>query len=299
MFDAGDPYANVGQTVTCASASGARAECPADIRYGVTLVRQLSTTSCTQGRTWGTSNGRIWVDQGCRGEFEIGGPAGGTSTTGRVSCGVATGQQVTCKTNGYAASVRLVNDLAAGKCRQGQSWGYTYSFIWASQGCRGEFEVTYRGVAGGGTEAGGVTQRVTCGASTLQRVTCATNNTIASARLVRDLSANRCRQNTSWGYTAGALWIKDGCIGDFEVTVGQPGGIPARTRLISCGSGGIQQIQCPTEGDAAGVRLVSEVTSGSCKERVNWGYTSRVIWTDRGCRGQFEVTYRAGTAPLK
>jgi hypothetical protein len=298
VFDAGDPYANVGQRVTCASVSGGLTECPADTRYGVTLRRQLSTASCAEDRTWGTNDNGIWVDRGCRGEFEVGGGAGGGGqTTARLTCGSPTGLQVTCKTNGYATAVRLVRDQSGGRCQQGQNWGHTDSFIWANRGCRGEFEVTYRGGEGGGPGPGPGSQRVTCGASTLQRVTCATGGSITSARLMRDLSGSRCRQNVTWGYDAAALWIKDGCIGDFLLAVRGAGGPAGATRLILCGSSTGQQRQCQTEGEALSVRLVDDLSNGRCQERVNWGHTSTFIWTNRGCRGRFEVTYRPTATP--
>lgn len=148
VFDAGNPYTSVGGQVTCAS-GGSRTECPADTRYGVRLVRQLSNATCTEGRTWGTSRDAVWVDRGCRAEFVVGqGSGGGGGTAGQITCGAPSGQQVTCRTNGYATRVRLVRDLSGGRCRQGSTWGYTDSFIWANRGCRAEFGVTYGGGAG-------------------------------------------------------------------------------------------------------------------------------------------------------
>ena len=43
-----------------------------DTRGGVRLLRTLSDAPCIQGRSWGYDRDRIWVDRGCRGEFEIG-----------------------------------------------------------------------------------------------------------------------------------------------------------------------------------------------------------------------------------
>jgi hypothetical protein len=37
----------------------------------VRLVRQLSDKPCREGRTWGHDRNSIWVDEGCRGIFEI------------------------------------------------------------------------------------------------------------------------------------------------------------------------------------------------------------------------------------
>jgi hypothetical protein len=142
IFDA-EPLRTPGRQVTCAGSG--RTECPADTRYGVTLVRKLSQAACTEGRTWGYDASVIWVDQGCRAEFQVvAAAAGGGSTTTSATCGTTAGQQATCATNGYATEVRLLRDLSTGRCREGQSWGHTDSFIWANRGCRGQFEITLR-----------------------------------------------------------------------------------------------------------------------------------------------------------
>lgn len=38
---------------------------------GVHLLRQLSSRPCREGRSWGSSSVGIWVDDGCRAEFEV------------------------------------------------------------------------------------------------------------------------------------------------------------------------------------------------------------------------------------
>jgi len=61
------------QTLTCASNDGRYQRCSANIRSGdrVALKRQLSSSGCWQGDTWGYDRDGIWVDNGCRGIFEI------------------------------------------------------------------------------------------------------------------------------------------------------------------------------------------------------------------------------------
>ncbi len=72
IFEAGDPVASPGERVTCAS-DGRFARCPAETRSGVLFVRQLSQADCRPGETWGYERGFIWVDDGCRAEFRLGG----------------------------------------------------------------------------------------------------------------------------------------------------------------------------------------------------------------------------------
>lgn len=37
----------------------------------VRLVRKLSDASCVYGRSWGYTNAQVWVDDGCRAEFDV------------------------------------------------------------------------------------------------------------------------------------------------------------------------------------------------------------------------------------
>jgi len=55
----------------CESRSNRRSYCAADTRGGVTLARQLSQAQCVQGRNWGFDARGIWVEGGCRGEFQV------------------------------------------------------------------------------------------------------------------------------------------------------------------------------------------------------------------------------------
>ena len=59
--------------IACASDDGRRTYCEADTRGGVRLVRQISDSPCQEGSTWGYDRRGIWVDRGCRAEFEVSG----------------------------------------------------------------------------------------------------------------------------------------------------------------------------------------------------------------------------------
>lgn len=59
-----------GATFRCESRDGRRNTCSADTRGGIRLLKQLSDVQCREGRTWGISSNAIWVDGGCRGEFQ-------------------------------------------------------------------------------------------------------------------------------------------------------------------------------------------------------------------------------------
>ncbi|MBO0723076.1 MAG: DUF3011 domain-containing protein, partial [Blastocatellia bacterium] len=65
-------YGYGSRTITCESNNNRRNLCRADTRGGVRMVRQRSDSACIQGRTWGFNRDAIWVDRGCRADFQIG-----------------------------------------------------------------------------------------------------------------------------------------------------------------------------------------------------------------------------------
>jgi hypothetical protein len=58
-------------SITCSSDDMRRHYCDADTRGGVRLLRQRSDADCRQGSTWGYDRRGIWVDRGCRADFEV------------------------------------------------------------------------------------------------------------------------------------------------------------------------------------------------------------------------------------
>lgn len=60
-----------GQVLVCESKDNRYRHCPAGIRRGAELIRQLSDSNCTFNRSWGYDANGVWVDRGCRGEFAV------------------------------------------------------------------------------------------------------------------------------------------------------------------------------------------------------------------------------------
>lgn len=65
----GSGFVDVPRQVTCESKSEMRRECGVSVERRVTLLRQLSSATCEEGRSWGWDRTGIWVDKGCRAEF--------------------------------------------------------------------------------------------------------------------------------------------------------------------------------------------------------------------------------------
>lgn len=81
-------------TITCSSNNGQRVHCNADTRGGVRLVRQISGSPCNQGSTWGYDSRGVWVDRGCRADFEV--IRGGSGAQGRT---IGAGTSISVRTN--------------------------------------------------------------------------------------------------------------------------------------------------------------------------------------------------------
>jgi len=60
------------QTIACNSGDMRRHSCRIETRHAeVRMVSQHSEAACTRGYSWGTSKHGIWVDHGCRADFEV------------------------------------------------------------------------------------------------------------------------------------------------------------------------------------------------------------------------------------
>lgn len=63
-----------GQNITCSSDNGRKNYCslPRGINpNSVGMTRQISGSACVQGQTWGVDRRGLWVDRGCRAEFQV------------------------------------------------------------------------------------------------------------------------------------------------------------------------------------------------------------------------------------
>jgi hypothetical protein len=87
------------QRIRCESLQSSnygRNYCSADTRNGVRLSRTLDNAQCVQGSSWGYDNGGVWVDNGCRAEFELGNNRY-TGATGSTT--LPSGTQLSVRTN--------------------------------------------------------------------------------------------------------------------------------------------------------------------------------------------------------
>ena len=64
-------------TISCNSNGYRYQYCSANTNGHVRLQYQTSQAPCIRGRSWGSDNGGVWVNNGCSAHFEVGGNAGG------------------------------------------------------------------------------------------------------------------------------------------------------------------------------------------------------------------------------
>ena len=137
---------NLPKRVTCESQNDRRVECAMDTRGGVHVVRQLSKTRCIEGQNWGLSKHAVWVEGGCRAEFELQGGGSSQSHSSeeilpkRVTCESRDNRRVECAMDTRGA-VRVARQLSDTKCLEGQNWGLSKHAVWVEGGCRAEFEL--------------------------------------------------------------------------------------------------------------------------------------------------------------
>lgn len=142
-----------GREIVCESNHNQVHRCDADTRFGVELIRQISSSPCVRDRSWGYSRQSIWVSDGCRARFRLGsggsnwndgGGWGGSGSTERITCESIRDRHQNCPARGRITNVRLTRRLSGSACTEGSTWGWSDRSIWVTRGCRAEFEVRSR-----------------------------------------------------------------------------------------------------------------------------------------------------------
>lgn len=130
--------------IRCESQNYRQARCPVDTRGGVQLRQTLGNSPCRQGQTWGFDRGGVWVTNGCRAEFIVGGgypgggyPGGGNART--VDCSSQNYRPARCPV-GNIRNVQ-VERVLGGECIQGRTWDFDRNAIRVNNGCRARFRV--------------------------------------------------------------------------------------------------------------------------------------------------------------
>lgn len=242
--------------IRCNSDDMRRHYCEVGPNRDIRFARQVSGSRCVPGSTYGIERNRIWVDRGCRADFQVyrdnsgRGPGnsdwgrshnpnrdrdrdrdydwrrdrdndrgrGGSGRTVSMTCSSNDGYH-SCAADSEILRVRMVNQRSGSACREGYSWGYRGSTLWVDHGCRADFELTLRDQGGfGGFRARGRTYNMRCSSDDMGYATCAAEGEVIRARMIHQISGSPCSEGRTWGYRREGVWVDKGCRAEFEVT---------------------------------------------------------------------------------
>ena len=219
--------------VSCSSDDMHYHTCMIGPNRGVRVVRQHSDARCIEGQTYGIRGEQLWVDRGCRADFEVFSGRGGYGAPERFDAAPSAGV-ITCSSDDMRrhycgiprdSRVRLARQRSDAQCIEGRTWGVAGGQVWVDRGCRADFEVvTGRGGSDrdyyrdSGPVGGGV-RTITCSSDDMRRHTCDVGPN-GGIRMVRQRSDARCELGRTYGFTRDRIWVDRGCRADFEVVTG-------------------------------------------------------------------------------
>ena len=218
------------ETFTCESQNNSHNECR--YRSGGTVTvhvnRQLSHTRCVFNENWGTYDGGVWVDDGCRAEFVVRRPpsnpayrpVGGQHQT--ITCESMNNRPAQCEVRGIdPRSVHLERKLSSSACIEGRTWGVSDGEasppgIWVTNGCRATF--SYR-TGGGSFNAYGGTPydyEMTCESLNGRWNHCEVQQ-VHMARIEVIRGNDACREYKAIGVDDTGVWVRNNCRAEVRI----------------------------------------------------------------------------------
>ncbi len=277
----------------------------------IRMIERKSDAACIEGSSFGYSGNSIWVDKGCAATFEVT-VRGATqqrvfrrrSQTEVMSLHCRSEQfgRNTCNVDGTVRSVKLQKQQSRASCQEGKTFGYGTDYIWVDKGCDADFEVTFIPNSSRSIFSSRQTKkniRFTCKSNEFKLGVCYVAGTISDVRLIRKKSRAACTRNDSFGFRKDAVWIKDGCEGEFEVTY-QPDGLAnwefnnlntSQTRSLTCKSDQFRRATCNAGGMISDIRVTNRRSRAECKANSSYGFDFDEVWVKDGCEADFEVIY--------
>ena len=211
--------------VRCDSNDGKYHECVAGPADYVTVARLWSKTKCVNGENFGYRNGVIWVDEGCRADFNVV-PSysgmtsgsrndtysnrGGRMMTQTIICESIDGHRHHCPAD-TSGSVKITKRLSKSDCEYRKDWGFDDNGVWVSHGCRAEFQVKSDSRMIAQSIADDI---VLCESENGRTKTCPANTRFGVA-VYRQISDSDCIINRTWGYDSKGIWVTSGCRAEF------------------------------------------------------------------------------------
>lgn len=201
----------------CETDSSQQHYCKVDTSDGITLVKQLSSIPCMQGRNWDYDRHGVWVSHRCGGEFVTGKQAAQLPSQGPLVRCESQANRIEHCTADTRKGVRLARQLSASDCVEGLDWSYDDKGIWVARGCRAEFRIGADEAALDQAGADDVpATKISCESSDMQRQRCDIA-VKAGVDLFRQVSKTRCVRGRNWDWDAGGIWVDNGCRAEFSV----------------------------------------------------------------------------------
>lgn len=196
-----------GETIVCESRDNDSRRCSTPWPGPSRLVRQISNTTCVEGRNWRAEEGLVTVWSGCRAEFA---PArGGGREPRTIACESRDNDSRRCSTP-WRGTSQLVRQLSNTRCVEGRNWSSGNGVVTVWSGCRAEFAP-----AGRGWGRDRARHTVSC-ASDGRYATCNWPPGQGRPRLLRQTSREACVEGRSWGMADdNRIWVDGGCRGVF------------------------------------------------------------------------------------
>lgn len=167
-----------GRVIRCESVDNRQRYCATGGAYA-RIVRQISRSPCVEGRTWASDHRGVWVDRGCRAEFEL--------------------------VHRDHAFRGRDNDRNDGRYDDGRY----------GRGLDGRGAYGYdQGYAGQSYSGGG--RQVRCESRDFGRQFCRVPG-LRAADIVHQISQTRCQFNGNWGYNRDGIWVDQGCAAEFVI----------------------------------------------------------------------------------
>ena len=194
-------------TITCESKKNSYQSCPVDASGGVRLSRQLSSQGCWQNDTWGFDRNRIWVDRGCRAEFQVG--AQKSSSAGKNDALAA------AAVVGIAAAAIIASnnhDDHHNKNNNKNNNNYYDNSYYDSYDDR-HYNKSRYGYNGYG---GDPRRTFSCESKNSRRNYCSIPAR-GHVEVYKQRSSSPCTYSRSWGVSGDRVWVEDGCRAEFAV----------------------------------------------------------------------------------
>ena len=117
-----------------------------------------------------------------------------------------------------------------------------------------------------------------------------------ASQLVRQLSKKSCSQGSSWASDNASITVWNGCRGEFAAARQiQPRPPIANDYRITCGSQDNRYQTCNWNAAYGQPQLSRQLSKSPCVSGRTWGYDSRGLWVNGGCRAEFSA--RSGAGP--